>query len=350
MQDGNYDNQNHHPQRLRGSSLSELVTPGTSSVLLTSKANNQAANGKSKFRMVIGGETDDAELPDDPDQYHYSVKQGYNNFGSNYRGGRGDNGRGFNRLTDHHHQGGRGRGRGRYYEYNDQSHDGGYDRHLHTHSNNSRPYYDNHHYAHDVGGVTHNTSLKRVVKNPKSQGLVQSRFVIGGDSNDTAGIEALNDYSASSHYMEIEDGTINTTSEEDFQNLAERMEGVISLDAKEPLVVMDGANVAYAYADAMASAGTTINKPEPDCRGLQVAANYFMQSGIRVLIVLPAPWFRQKPRAGDTSSGTSHWLGSCCRLCCVVCVVLLVHARRFQQICSHVLQLSCWSRKCLDAD
>ena len=315
MQDGNYDNQNHHPQRLRGSSLSELVTPGTSSVLLTSKANNQAANGKSKFRMVIGGETDDAELPDDPDQYHYSVKPGYNNVGGNYRGGRGDYGRGFNRLTDYHHPGGRGRGRGTHYEYNDHSHDGGYDRHLHTHSNNTRTYYDNNQYAHDVGGVTHNTSLKRVVKNPKSQGLVQSRFVIGGDSNDTEKDDASNEHTASNHHMEIEDGVFHPTTDEDFQNLAERMEGVISLDAKEPLVVMDGANVAYAYADAMASAGTTNNKPEPDCRGLQVAANYFLQSGIRVLIVLPAPWFRLKPRAGDTSSGTLRRCANC--RCCL---------------------------------
>ena len=166
------------------------------------------------------------------------------------------------------------------------------------HSHTSRPLYDNHHYDHDADANTRNTSLKRFVKNPKSQGLVQSRFVIGGNSSD----DHMN------HGMEIEDVATHTTtaiSEPDFQHLAERMEGVISLDAKEPLVVMDGANVAYAYADAMASPGTMNNvKREPDCRGLQVAANYFLQSGVRVLIVLPAPWFRLKPRAGDISSGT----------------------------------------------
>ena len=206
----------------------------------------------------------------------------------------------------------RDRGAGSLYSDN-RSRDGGYGHHLHN-NNNTRAYYDNHQYPHDADGNTHSTSLKRFIKNPKSQGLVQSRFVIGGDSNDAAEDDALNEHMLASHEMEIEHDATHTTTEDDFQHLAERMEGVISLDAKEPLIVMDGANVAYAYADAMASAGTIHNKnnskPEPDCRGLQVAANYFLQSGVRVLIVLPAPWFRLKPRPGDTSSGTLQWFGT----------------------------------------
>jgi Zc3h12a-like Ribonuclease NYN domain len=76
----------------------------------------------------------------------------------------------------------------------------------------------------------------------------------------------------------------------------ERMEGVESLDAKGPLVVVDGANIAYAYADAMH------NNKEPNSRGIQIAANYFLSVGVRVTIVIPAPWFRAKPRADHSNS------------------------------------------------
>ena len=126
--------------------------------------------------------------------------------------------------------------------------------------------------------------------------------MIGGDSDDAEEL-ATNGAGSSSNLMELEDTVIIPQTYNEELHQIERMEGVISLDGKEPLVVMDGANVAYAYADAM-SAVTGTNKREPDYRGLLVAANYFMQWDIRVLIVLPAPWFRLKPRAGDTSSGT----------------------------------------------
>jgi hypothetical protein len=82
----------------------------------------------------------------------------------------------------------------------------------------------------------------------------------------------------------------------------ERMEGVDYHGTKGPLVVMDGANIAYAYADAMA--GFRGNN-EPDARGIKVAADYFLPMDIRVLVVIPAPWFRSKPRAGDTAQGNA---------------------------------------------
>lgn len=86
----------------------------------------------------------------------------------------------------------------------------------------------------------------------------------------------------------------------------ERMEGVESLDAKGPLVVVDGANIAYAYADAMHNN----NKKEPNSRGIQIAANYFLSIGVRVTIVIPAPWFRAKPRTDHLNSAlmvTDQW-------------------------------------------
>lgn len=91
----------------------------------------------------------------------------------------------------------------------------------------------------------------------------------------------------------------------------EKMEGVQDHGSKMPLVVLDGANVAHAYTNAMANMNATYRqkrnqyrngKSDPDARGIQVAADYFLSAGIRVLIVLPQYWLRKKPRAGDTSS------------------------------------------------
>jgi hypothetical protein len=91
----------------------------------------------------------------------------------------------------------------------------------------------------------------------------------------------------------------------------ERMVGVQDHGSKMPLVVLDGANVAHAYTDAMASMNATYKqkrgqyrngKPDPDARGIQVATDYFLSAGSRVLVVLPQYWLRKKPRPGDTSS------------------------------------------------
>jgi hypothetical protein len=91
----------------------------------------------------------------------------------------------------------------------------------------------------------------------------------------------------------------------------EKMEGVQDHGSKMPLVVLDGANVAHAYTNAMASMDATYKqkrrqygngKPDPDARGIQVATDYFLSAGTRVLVVLPQYWLRKKPRPGDTSS------------------------------------------------
>mmetsp|Transcript_11333 Transcript_11333/g.31280 ORF Transcript_11333/g.31280 Transcript_11333/m.31280 type:complete len:365 (-) Transcript_11333:6258-7352(-) len=91
----------------------------------------------------------------------------------------------------------------------------------------------------------------------------------------------------------------------------ERMEGVTQdPESLGPLVVIDGANVAYAYADALGGGGGGGSsygrqrpaKIEPDIRGIEVACQYF--ASIRVLVVLPASYYRIKPRA--SSGGTNH--------------------------------------------
>jgi hypothetical protein len=94
----------------------------------------------------------------------------------------------------------------------------------------------------------------------------------------------------------------------------ERMEGVEHQGVRGPLVVMDGANIAYAYADAMS--GFSQGNTEPDARGIQVAANYFLSMDVRVLVVIPAPWFRVKPRTGDESQGMHDTVRVCLCLGC----------------------------------
>lgn len=89
----------------------------------------------------------------------------------------------------------------------------------------------------------------------------------------------------------------------------EQMEGVIDQGTKMPLIVLDGANVAFAYATAVVSnndgskTNTTTNsssssskggKIEPNVRGIQIAMDYFIQAGLRALVVLPAYWFHSK--------------------------------------------------------
>jgi len=73
----------------------------------------------------------------------------------------------------------------------------------------------------------------------------------------------------------------------------EKMEGVIDLSEKPPLCVLDGANLAYAYAKA-GQGGSSLSaeqsKPDPDTKGIEVACNYFESAGIRVLAVLPQTW------------------------------------------------------------
>lgn len=96
----------------------------------------------------------------------------------------------------------------------------------------------------------------------------------------------------------------------------DRMEGVEDHSEKAEIVVLDGANVAYAYTDAKSSSTPSLtaaaassspssnrhHKKEPDVQGIRVAVDYFLQHGIRVLVVLPLYFWRSKPRPGDPAA------------------------------------------------
>jgi hypothetical protein len=87
------------------------------------------------------------------------------------------------------------------------------------------------------------------------------------------------------------------------------MEGVEDHGDRPALIVIDGANVAYAYGQALGGAdevgtplrraATTAAAVVPDVRGILVALRYFASAGLRVRVVLPASWVRAKPRDGD---------------------------------------------------
>ena len=80
------------------------------------------------------------------------------------------------------------------------------------------------------------------------------------------------------------------------------MEGVEDHSIKPPLIVVDGANVAFAYGKAAAAQQQHANlhnnhhagKPVPDVTGLRVVNQFFGGGGgCRVLVVLTQSWLRQ---------------------------------------------------------
>mmetsp|Transcript_50066 Transcript_50066/g.57807 ORF Transcript_50066/g.57807 Transcript_50066/m.57807 type:complete len:285 (-) Transcript_50066:107-961(-) len=96
----------------------------------------------------------------------------------------------------------------------------------------------------------------------------------------------------------------------------EQMEGVIDQGTKMPLVVLDGANVAYAYATAMSeylNNNTNNNNNskkkatlEPDVRGIQIAMEFFATHHVRTLAVLPQYWFRSSHSIPTTSTSSTR--------------------------------------------
>ena len=73
------------------------------------------------------------------------------------------------------------------------------------------------------------------------------------------------------------------------------MEGVEDHSVKAPLIVVDGANVAFAYGKAAQQQQSIIHgKPAPDVRGLLVATQFFGEASCcHVRIVLTQSWLRQ---------------------------------------------------------
>lgn len=156
---------------------------------------------------------------------------------------------------------------------------------------------------HDDASDTMSVSPPRKAP-PRKPSPLRMRLVIGGESQNQQQETNYTHVTHPQHHQQqhFVSHTPNCDYSQD-QTAVERMEGVEHHGPKGPLVVMDGANIAYAYADAMSGFHHGGNNMEPDATGIQVAANYFLSMNVRVLVVIPAPWFRAKPRAGDEAHG-----------------------------------------------
>jgi len=68
-----------------------------------------------------------------------------------------------------------------------------------------------------------------------------------------------------------------------------------------PLVVLDGANIAYSYSESInpISSSSSLRR-QPDPRGIRLVIEYFLKHHCRVQAVVPTSWHQLKPRPGDT--------------------------------------------------
>ena len=72
---------------------------------------------------------------------------------------------------------------------------------------------------------------------------------------------------------------------------------------KSPLVVLDGANIAYNYSESLhptlAQHSSNLRR-QPDPRGIRLVIEYFLKHHCRVQAVVPTSWYQLKPRPCDT--------------------------------------------------
>ena len=66
-----------------------------------------------------------------------------------------------------------------------------------------------------------------------------------------------------------------------------------------PLVVLDGANIAYNYSESLHPILQS-ERRQPDPKGITLAIDYFLKQNCRVQAVVPISWYQLKPRPTDT--------------------------------------------------
>eukprot|EP00985_Skeletonema_marinoi_P032371 scaffold39118_cov206-Skeletonema_marinoi.AAC.4 len=88
--------------------------------------------------------------------------------------------------------------------------------------------------------------------------------------------------------------------------------------AKSPLIVIDGANIAYNYAESLDPSSSLetnnynqsrYNKRQPNPHGIRLAIEYFLSRKCRVTAVVPTSWYRLRPRSkneGDAKMVTDE--------------------------------------------
>ena len=136
--------------------------------------------------------------------------------------------------------------------------------------------------------VATDNAIAMEVSSIHQEGSIQSHFVIEGNETD----QKIDTHFSQEPHHDQE------------QQFLERME-VEDILPKPPLIVMDGANIAYAYADtsrvetSLSCSASKSKSKEPDAEGIRIAVDYFVKAGCRVQVVVPVYWLRSKPRPGD---------------------------------------------------
>jgi hypothetical protein len=159
---------------------------------------------------------------------------------------------------------------------------------------------------------------------------LQTKFIIGSSEDDT-NIDDDDDVTMDIDQVQLQDQEyknvhsyksnhhphISSYKDYDGDNNEERMIQRMEIEdiiPKPPLIVLDGANIAYAYVQTFQSTPSlstttsnisssskrhgTINSPstslEPNALGIKLAVEYFLHAGCRVQVVVPAYWIRNK--------------------------------------------------------
>ena len=62
--------------------------------------------------------------------------------------------------------------------------------------------------------------------------------------------------------------------------------------SKSPLVVLDGANIAYNYSESLNPVQGSSQRRQPNPKGIRLAIEYFLQNNCRVQAVVPISWYQ----------------------------------------------------------
>jgi len=158
-----------------------------------------------------------------------------------------------------------------------------------------------------------NTSSSRIINQFTTTESIQQRYSLNtnieiGQQHNSMDVDETIDIDCSHRDDHAKDENVPSTYS--YVSTSSRMDIDDSLP-KSPLVVIDGPNVAHAYAkvlhnnSSLSFATMSSNNIEPDVRGIQIASSYFMNAGCRVQIVIPAYWLRRKPKNGNNNSENS---------------------------------------------
>jgi hypothetical protein len=175
------------------------------------------------------------------------------------------------------------------------------------------------------GAIDRNSSL------PKQKFKLQTRLVIGGETataapantrqhefddedsldemmTDDAEHDMFNSQPVKHHHQQQDNNFIHSQNQYQHQ-LPQPTSQIHHMPppSAAPLVVIDGANIAYNYAESLnPSLSNQHVKREPNPKGITVCIQYFLQRQCRVQAVVPISWYKLKPRPGDYACAAGY--------------------------------------------